>query len=91
MNKYIKSDIENGISYLKAGIINALRNVYYGEETEIYLGKFIPISLILECCKFFGLDAKLSKEDAFYKIEDKEHGIVFIHGLLTGETNIYKT
>lgn len=88
MNKYIRSDIENGTSYLKAGIINALRNIYYEEEPEIYLGKFIPLSLILECCEFFGLNTKLSKEDAFYKIEDKEHSIVFIHDLFTGETYI---
>ena len=34
MNKYIKTDIEQGIQYLKVGIMNALSNIESGEEKK---------------------------------------------------------
>lgn len=49
MNKYIKTDIEQGVQYLKTGIMNALSDIESGNEREIELGDFIPFSLIRQC------------------------------------------
>lgn len=48
MNLYIKSDIENGLKYLKIGIMNLLSAFESGELTEINLEHNVPGSLILE-------------------------------------------
>ena len=34
MHKYIKTDIEQGLKYLKVGIMNALANIESGEEKK---------------------------------------------------------
>ena len=49
MNKYIKTDIEQGLKYLKVGIMNALADIESGEENEISLDGPIALSLIVEC------------------------------------------
>lgn len=49
MNKYIKTDIEQGLQYLKIGIMNALDSIENGEKKEIILGNYIPFSLIRLC------------------------------------------
>lgn len=51
MNKYIKTDIEQGLKYLKAGIMNALADIESGEEDDITLGKHVPFSLVVECAE----------------------------------------
>lgn len=51
MNKYIKTDIEQGLQYLKTGIMNALADIESGEEKEINFGDYIPFSLIKHCCE----------------------------------------
>ncbi len=49
MNKYIKTYIESGYKFLKAGIMNALHDVKSGEEKRIDFGHPVPISLIRDC------------------------------------------
>lgn len=51
MNKYIESDIEQGLKYLKCAIMNSLAAIEKGEEKEIILGNFIPFSLVVECAE----------------------------------------
>ncbi len=51
MNKYIKTDIENGYTYLKIGVTNALSDIDNGEEKKIEFGHSIPLSLIKECLR----------------------------------------
>ena len=51
MNKYIKSDIEQGLKYLKVGIMNALNDIESGKEKIIILGDYIPFSLIVGCAE----------------------------------------
>ena len=50
MNKYIKTDIEQGLQYLKTAIMNALADIESGEE-EIILGEFVPFSLVVKCAE----------------------------------------
>lgn len=57
MNKYIKTDIEQGLKYLKTGIMNALSNIENGEEKEIILGDFVPFSLIVKCAEERGWES----------------------------------
>ena len=51
MNKYIKTDIEQGIQYLKVGIMNALSDLESGKEKEIYFEAPLPLQLIIKCAE----------------------------------------
>lgn len=51
MNKYIKTDIEQGIQYLKAGIMNALVDLESGEEKGISFETSLPLRLIIKCAE----------------------------------------
>ena len=51
MNKYIKSDVEQGISLLKVAINNALFDLEEGNEKEISFGFPIPLQLIIWCAE----------------------------------------
>lgn len=51
MNKYIKTDIEQGITFLKIAINNTLANLETGEEKEIKFEYPIPLQLIISCAK----------------------------------------
>ena len=51
MNKYIKTDIEQGLQYLKIGIMNAFSEIESGNTNSIELGNFIPFSLIRKCAE----------------------------------------
>ena len=51
MNKYIKTDIEQGIQYLKVGIMNALSDLEEGKEKEIRFETPIPLQLIIKCAE----------------------------------------
>ena len=51
MNKYIKFDVINGLTYLKCAIMNALADIESGEESKITLGKHVPVSYVIACAK----------------------------------------
>ena len=51
MDKYIKTDIEQGLQYLKTGIMNALADIESGKEDEIILGDYVPFSLVVHCAR----------------------------------------
>lgn len=51
MNKYIKTDIEQGITFLKIAINNALANLETGEEKEIKFEHPISLQLIINCAE----------------------------------------
>lgn len=51
MNKYIKSDIEQGLKYLKIGIMNALSDIESGICDEINLEGPIALKLVIDCAE----------------------------------------
>ena len=51
MNKYIQTDIEQGIQYLKAAIMNALSDLETGKEEEICFDYSLPLLLIIHCAE----------------------------------------
>ena len=51
MNKYIETDIEQGLKYIKVGIMNALADIESGEENEIRLKGPIALKLIIDCAE----------------------------------------
>lgn len=51
MNKYIKSDLEQSITYMKSAIMNALHNIESDEEVDIEMSKYLSPSLLRECLK----------------------------------------
>jgi hypothetical protein len=57
MNKYIKTDIEQGIQYLKVGIMNALSDLENEKEKEIRFGTPIPLQLIIHCAEERGWES----------------------------------
>ena len=63
MNKYIKTDIEQGIQYLKAGIMNALADLESGEEKEIRFEASIPLQLIIKCAEERGWEEDMDDWD----------------------------
>lgn len=54
MNKYIKTNLEQAISYMKIAIINALNDIDTGEEEEIDLGQNISWNLFYNCLQEAG-------------------------------------
>ena len=54
MNKYIKSDIEQGITFLKIAILNALYDLEEGREKEIRFDFSLPLQLIIQCAESRG-------------------------------------
>lgn len=65
MNKYIKSDIKDATTLMKAAIMNALNDIESGTESFIDLGSYISHRLFLECLK----EAKWGVEDEFLEEE----------------------
>ncbi len=51
MNKYIKTDVEQAISFLKVAINNALSDLEEGREKEIYFEASLPLQLIIQCAE----------------------------------------
>jgi hypothetical protein len=96
MNKYIKTDIEQGIQYLKIGIMNAFSDLESGEVDEINLGNFIPFSLIRKCAEERGYQETDEFEtngwdcDCWYYVQ-REHGkrICIEGNLWYGTSNLY--
>ena len=99
MNKYIKSDVEQGMSLLKVAINNALSDLEEGREKEIKFETSLPLQLIIQCAESRGWEDDHDDDwtngwevDYFYKmvnpnIEDKCLGIS--GSLLCGNTHIY--
>lgn len=54
MNKYIKSDIEQGINFIKVAINNALADLEEDREKEIYFETSLPLRLIIQCAESRG-------------------------------------
>lgn len=87
MNKYIKTDIEQGIQYLKVGIMNALSDIESGKEKEIRFETSLPLQLIIQCAEERGWEDDHEDDwtngwgvDYFYRminpnIKDKYLGI----------------
>ena len=98
MNKYIKSDIEQGISLLKVAINNALFDLEEGNEKEIRFGFPIPLQLIIQCAEERGWVEDMDdwdwtngwQVDYWYKMKDSNKDIYLnISGsLLCGNTVI---
>ena len=63
MNKYIKLDIEQGIKYLKVGIMNALNDLETGEEKGIRFETSLPLQLIIECAEERGWEEDMDDWD----------------------------
>jgi len=51
MNKYIKTDIEQGFKYLKTGVMNALSDLENGTEKEINFEFPVPLQLVIDCAE----------------------------------------
>jgi hypothetical protein len=72
MNKFIKSDIEQGLRYFRTGIMNALADIENGNEKEIELGEFVPFSLVVKCAEERGWESwsyDLSEDFNTYGLE----------------------
>ena len=99
MNKYIKTDIEQGITFLEIAINNALADIEQGEEKEINFEAPIPLQLIIQCAENRGWEDDHNDDwtngyevDYSYRmvnpnIKDKCLGIS--GSLLCGNTHIY--
>lgn len=102
MNKYIKTDIEQGVSFLKIAINNALADLEEGKEKEIEFGTSLPLQLIIQCTESRGWEEDPNMDwggwtngwevDYCYRmvnpnIKDKCLGIC--GSLLCGNTYIY--
>lgn len=55
MNKYINSNITNGIKQIRIGILNAIHEVIRSNTNKIEFEEHIPYSLLLECLDELGL------------------------------------
>ena len=51
MNKFIKTDIEQGLAHLKVGIMNTLADIESGAIEEITLEGPIALKLIINCAE----------------------------------------
>lgn len=98
MNKYIKTDIEQGIQYLKIGIMNALSDLETGEEEIIRFNVPIPLQLIVKCAEDRGWIDDHEDDftngwdyDYWYRmISPDEKRCLHIYGsLLCGNTSIH--
>lgn len=50
-SKFIKTDIEQGLKYLKVGIMNALAEIESGASEDITLDGPIALKLIIDCAE----------------------------------------
>lgn len=96
MNKYIKSDIEQGLQYLRTGIMNALADIESGEEDGISLDGPIALSFIIKCAKERGWEEDPDMDwdwtngwevDYFYYMITPNNKLVGIYGSLLESTH----
>ena len=64
MNKFIRTDIEQGLILLKTAIHNALSDIENNVEAEIILGDYVPFSLVVDCAEQRGW-----KNDDYYDFD----------------------
>ena len=63
MNKFIKTDIEQGLQYLKIGIMNAFADIESGREKEIQFETDLPLQLIIKCAEERGWEEDMDDWD----------------------------
>ena len=97
MNKYIKTDIEQGITFLKVAINNALADLEEGKEKEIRFDIPLPLQLIIKCAEDRGWESNLIDDwtngwevDYWYRmIHPNRKDYLSINGsLLCGNTSL---
>ena len=98
MNKYIKTDIEQGIQYLKVGIMNALADLESGKEKEIRFETSLPLQLIVECAEERGWEEDMDDWDwtngwqvdywYYMKFPNKDISLMISGSLLEGNTEL---
>lgn len=99
MNKYIKTDIEQGIQYLKVAIHNALADLEEGREKEIHFEVSLPLQLIIKCAEERGWKEDMDDDwdwtngwqvDYWYytKFPNKNIRLMISGSLLEGNTSL---
>ena len=97
MNKYIKTDIEQGITFLKVAINNALADLEESKEKEIRFDIPLPLQLIIKCAEDRGWESNLIDDwtngwevDYWYRmIHPNRKDYLSINGsLLCGNTSL---
>ena len=97
MNKYIKTDIEQGITFLKVAINNALADLEEGKEKEIRFDIPLPLQLVIKCAEDRGWESNLIDDwtngwevDYWYRmIHPNRKDYLSINGsLLCGNTSL---
>jgi hypothetical protein len=98
MNKYIKTDIEQGIQYLKVGIMNALADLEEGKEKEVRFETPIPLQLIIHCAEERGWEEDMNDWDwtngwqvdywYYMKFPNKNIRLMISGSLLEGNTSL---
>ena len=97
MNKYIKSDIQQGLIFFKIAITNALSDLESGREKEIQFETDLPLQLIIQCAEDRGWEDDHEDDwtngwevDYFYRMSHpSREDYLHINGsLLYGNTNI---
>ena len=97
MNKYIKSDIQQGLTFFKIAITNALSDLESGREKEIQFETDLPLQLIIQCAEDRGWEDDHEDDwtngwevDYFYRMShpSREDYLHINSSLLCGNTNI---
>ena len=98
MNKYIKTDIEQGFTFLKIAINNALADLEKGREKEIRFEASIPLQLIIKCAEERGWKEDMDDWDwingwqvdySYYmKFSNKNIRLLISGSLLEGNTKL---
>ena len=97
MNKYIKTDIEQGVILFKIAIHNALADLETGREKEIQFETSLPLQLIIQCAEDRGWEDDHEDDwtngwevDYFYRMShpNREDYLHINGSLLYGNTNI---
>jgi hypothetical protein len=98
MNKYIKTDIEQGISFLKVAINNALADLEEGREKEINFEVSLPLQLIIKCAESRGWEEDMDGWDwtngwqvdywYYMKFPNKNIRLMISGSLLEGNTSL---
>ena len=98
MNKYIKTDIEQGISFLRVAINNALADLEEGREKEIHFETSLPLQLIIQCAENRGWEEDMDDWDwtngwevdywYYMKFPNKNIRLMISGALLEGNTQL---
>ena len=98
MNKYIKTDIEQGISFFKVAINNALSDLEEGREKEIQFETDLPLQLIIKCAEKRGWEEDMDDWDwtngwqvdywYYMKLSNKNIRLMISGSLLEGNTKL---